>query len=106
MMGAMKNSEEVRTYGDLGPEGAEERQRIGATVKALREARGATPDQLANYVGISRPLLANIEAGRRRLTYRHLPKIAEYLGVPPIAIMRPEDASTAPGVDKREVGAA
>ena len=58
-------TEGTGTYGDLGPEGAEECQRIGATVKALREARGATPDQLANSVGISRPLLANIEAGRR-----------------------------------------
>lgn len=99
-------TENTGTYGDLGPEGAEERQRIGATVKALREARGATPDQLANYVGISRPLLANIEAGRRRLNYRHLPKIAEYLGVPPIAIMWADEDEAAPGVGKQETGAA
>lgn len=86
----MKKSKEHRANGDLGPEGAEERIRVGATIRALRKAVGATPDQVANYAGMSRPLLANVEAGRRRLNYKYLPKIAEYLGVPPIAIMRPE----------------
>lgn len=87
----MKNAEEHRTSGDLGPEDLEERIRIGATLKALRMARGATPDQVANHAGMSRPLYANIEAGRRRLNYKYLPKIAEYLGVPQIAIMWPEN---------------
>lgn len=86
----MKKQQGTGTIGDFGPEDAEERIRIGATIRALREARGATPDQVANYAGMSRPLLANVEAGRRRLNYKYLPKIAEYLGVPPIAIMRPE----------------
>ncbi|ODQ42616.1 helix-turn-helix domain-containing protein [Corynebacterium amycolatum] len=86
----MKKQQGTGTIGDLGPEDAEERIRIGATIRALREALGATPDQVANYAGMSRPLLANVEAGRRRLNYKYLPKIAEYLGVPPIAIMRPE----------------
>lgn len=92
----MKNDEEHRTIGDLGSEDLEERLRVGATLKALRMARGATPDQVANYAGMSRPLLANVEAGRRRLNYKYLPKIAEYLGVPPIAIMRPEPTPTEP----------
>lgn len=92
----MKRQQVTGTNGDLGPEDEEERLRIGATLKALRQARGATPDQVANYAGMSRPLLANVEAGRRRLNYKYLPKIAEYLGVPPIAIMRPEPTPTEP----------
>ena len=94
----MNGRAKTETSSGLGSEDLEERLRIGATLRALREARGATPDQVANAIGISRPLLANVEAGRRRLNYKHLPKIAEYLGVPPIAIMRPEHpAGHAPG---------
>ncbi|MBC6763216.1 MULTISPECIES: helix-turn-helix domain-containing protein [Corynebacterium] len=68
----------------------QERRRVGATVRALREKIGATQDQFANRVGMTRPTLANIEAGRRNLSYKHLPSFAEALGVPPIAIMWPE----------------
>lgn len=87
----MKERQVTGTSGDLGSEDLEERLRIGATLKALRQARGATPDQVANHAGMSRPLYANVEAGRRRLNYKYLPKIAEYLGVPQIAIMWPEN---------------
>lgn len=32
-----------------------ERRRVGATIRALRQKIGATPDQLAHRVGIARP---------------------------------------------------
>lgn len=64
-----------------------ERRRVGATIRALREARGANADQFANKIGISRPYLANIEAGRRGLRAELLPVVADALGVPQIAIM-------------------
>lgn len=75
---------------DRLPGSAEERKRVGATVRALRQARGATIEQFAHRVGISRPLLANIEAGRRNLKAEKLPIFAEALGVPQIAIMWPD----------------
>ena len=72
-----------------------ERKRVGATIRALREARGANADQLANKIGISRPYLANIEAGRRGLRPELLPKVADALGVPQIAIMWTDYNNTA-----------
>lgn len=65
-----------------------ERSRIGATIRQLREMRGYTPDQFANAVGISRPYLSNIEAGRKPLTEILLARIAKELGVGQIVICR------------------
>lgn len=67
-----------------------EMERIGATVKAYREMRGWTPDEFANEIGISRSYLANIEAGRKRLTPVLLSRVASSLKVRQLAIMRPE----------------
>lgn len=67
-----------------------ERQRIGATITELRKKAGWRADQFANAIGISRPYLSNIEAGRKPLTKVLLAKIALALDVPQLAIMRPE----------------
>ena len=65
-----------------------ERARIGATLRQLREMRGFTPDEFANEIGISRPYLANIEAGRKPLTEFLLAKCASTLGVRQIVFVR------------------
>ena len=65
-----------------------ERRRIGATIRVLREARGLKPDQLANSIQISRPYLANIEAGRKPLTPVLLGRVAAALNSPHGAIVR------------------
>ena len=64
-----------------------DRVRVGATVRAIRELRGFKPDEFANELGISRPYLVNIEAGRKKLTNIQLARMAEVLRVPQIAIM-------------------
>lgn len=64
-----------------------ERKRIGATLRYVRESRGMTADQLANALLISRPLLSNIEAGRRGLTPRTLLAACEVLKIPPIVLV-------------------
>ena len=46
---------------------ATEAERVGATLRTIRELRGFTVDELAREIGISRPYLANIEAGRKRV---------------------------------------
>lgn len=63
--------------------------RVGATLKTLRELRGYKPDPFASQVGISRPYLANIEAGRKKLTNVILARAAHALQVEQIAIMTP-----------------
>jgi transcriptional regulator with XRE-family HTH domain len=71
-------------------QGAEvaERTRVGATIRTIREMRGFTPDEFANEIGISRPYLANIEAGRKPLTQVLLARIAAKLDVRQVAIAR------------------
>ena len=73
----------------VSTEEKEERERIGATIRALRESKGFRPDELASRVGISRPYLANIEAGRKPLTKVLAAKLASTLGERQLAIVRP-----------------
>lgn len=63
--------------------------RVGATLRTLRELRGEKPDPFASAIGISRPYLANIEAGRKKLTNIILARAAARLQVEQIAIMLP-----------------
>lgn len=73
-----------------GTSRAEDR-RIGATLRHFRELRGYKPEQFADLLGISRPYLANIEAGRRTLSNVLLARAAEHLRVEQVAIMLPEN---------------
>lgn len=68
-------------------------KRVGATLRALRESQGIGVDDFANRLHISRPYLANIEAGRKRLTPVLLARAAHLLGVPQLAIRAPESES-------------
>lgn len=68
-----------------------EQERIGATLRALRELRGFKPDQFASELGMSRSHLQNIESGRKKLSQVNLARAAELLDVPQIAIMRAEE---------------
>lgn len=63
--------------------------RVGATLRTMRELRGYKPDPFASSIGISRPYLANIEAGRKKLTDIILARAAAALRVDQIAIMLP-----------------
>lgn len=67
----------------------DEWERVGATLRAFRELRGFNPDEFAKKVGISRPYLVNIEAGRKKLTNILLARVADALRVPQVAIMFP-----------------
>lgn len=68
-----------------------EMKRVGSTVRELRELRGVKIDELANAIDISRPYLANIEAGRKRLSAEHCARIAAFLKVRQISILRPDE---------------
>jgi len=66
-------------------------ERVGATVRQLRTTKGVTQDELATAVGFVRhSSIAQIEAGIKPLTDEKLMKVAEFLGVRPIVIRRPE----------------
>lgn len=72
----------------IGADESAERVRIGATIRQLRQMRGFKPDEFANEIVISRPYLANIEAGRKPVTEVLLARISEALGVEQVVIVR------------------
>lgn len=76
----------------IAPAELQERQRVGATLRTLRTTRGWKADEFANRIGISRPYLANIEAGRKPLPDHVLARAAKLLDVEQIAIKHPVQA--------------
>lgn len=65
-----------------------ERRRIGATIRTVRQMRGFKPDEFASEIGVSRPYLANIEAGRKPVTEVLLARMSDALMVEQIALIR------------------
>jgi len=54
---------------------------MAAKLKALRERRGLTQEQLSEKSGVSRTYLARLETGRQDPTLSTLEKLAKALGV-------------------------
>src|SRR5581483_3037042 len=54
---------------------------IGERIRAARQARGMTQEQLADEVGVSRSAVAQWETGRAGQLTGNLSRIAEVLGV-------------------------
>ncbi|MBF6584370.1 helix-turn-helix transcriptional regulator [Nocardia farcinica] len=77
---------------DSAPFPEAEWERVGQTLRTLRELRGFEPTELATMMGISRSYLVRIELGTKRLTDVLLARAATALKVPQKAIMLPGDA--------------
>lgn len=77
-----------------------ERERVGATLRTLRERDGWKLGDFATQLDISYAYLSNIEAGRKRLPDHILARASRLLGCKPIAIKHPNVA-----VDAEEVSA-
>lgn len=60
--------------------------RVGATIRALREAYGLKAEELARLIGKSKPLLTAIERGERTATPEVCKAIAGKLNIPLAAI--------------------
>lgn len=69
---------------ELDPEWA----RMGATLRMHRQTNDVGVQELANILHISYPYLANIEAGRKRLTPGLATRAAAYFKIPRIALVR------------------
>jgi transcriptional regulator with XRE-family HTH domain len=69
--------------------GEAEQLRIGATLRAIREARGLRVGEFAKKLEISHAYLSNIENGRRALPAPMVIRAADLLGIRPIALVRP-----------------
>ena len=77
------------------PELDPELVRVGATIKHFREARGMSQEQLANASMLSRPYIANVEAGRKKASMKAVARISTALAVPQIALIAAPELSAA-----------
>ena len=55
-------------------------KKIGKRLQELRESKGLSQSDLANYLGISQPLLSQIESGNRNLNLSLLDKLCSLYG--------------------------
>jgi transcriptional regulator with XRE-family HTH domain len=63
-----------------------ENVRVGATIRALREAHELTVTELARALGVSHTLISLIESGQKRATMANCREIARIFRVPLAAI--------------------
>jgi transcriptional regulator with XRE-family HTH domain len=69
---------------------------FGKRVRAARQAAHLTQDQLARRLGLSRPSVVNIEAGRQGVYLRFLVPLAEALGCPAASLLPFDDGADRP----------
>lgn len=63
------------------------RASVGRRIRELRQKRGLTQEQLALRSGVTRPILNEVENGKRGLLFERLYDIAEALDVPASELM-------------------
>lgn len=56
-------------------------KRLGNTIRAIRQMRGLTQEQLAERVGLDKSYLGRLENGRRTTTLETIKRIADALNV-------------------------
>jgi transcriptional regulator with XRE-family HTH domain len=61
---------------------------IGSRIAMMRELLDITQTDLASRMTITRPSLANIEAGRQRILVHQIQTIARALGTTPKSLMK------------------
>jgi transcriptional regulator with XRE-family HTH domain len=69
---------------------------FGATVRELREARGWSQELLAEYAGLNRSYVGEIERGAAIASIVTVDKLARAFGVPMAALLRVSSAERAP----------
>jgi transcriptional regulator with XRE-family HTH domain len=65
------------------------RKLVGRNVRAVRQARGMTQEQLAEESGFSQQYISDLERGRRNPTVVSLYELAQALKSTPIELLRP-----------------
>ena len=60
---------------------------VGRNLRAYRQARGLSQEAFADLVGVHRTYMGGLERGERNLTLRSVERIAEQIGVDPLALM-------------------
>ena len=56
-------------------------QTIGKNIKLFREAQSVNQEQLAEFLGVKRPMISYYENGEREIPMPQLEKLANFFGV-------------------------
>ena len=62
---------------------------MGRNLRAYREARGLSQEAFADVLGVHRTYMGGIERGERNLTLKSLERLADRIGLDPVALLRP-----------------
>ena len=81
-------------------------KKIGERLQGLRESKGLSQSDLANYLGISQPLLSQIEKGNRNLNLSLLDKLCALYGCTDSYILCKDDEYKAVNFSFRSKNAA
>lgn len=73
---------------------------IGERLRTARTAAGLSQGQVAKLLGVHRPTISEIEAGRRRVSAEELSQFAEIYGVGTDWILAERDSESDPSDDK------
>jgi transcriptional regulator with XRE-family HTH domain len=66
---------------------------VGRSLRAYREAKGLSQEAFADVLGVHRTYMGGIERGERNLTLKSLERIADKLGLDPLALLQPADSA-------------
>jgi transcriptional regulator with XRE-family HTH domain len=64
---------------------------VGRNLRAYRDARGLSQEAFAEVLGVHRTYMGGIERGERNLTLKSLERIAERIGIEPLALLTSAD---------------
>lgn len=78
---------------------------FGSAVRALREEKNVTQEDLAQRVNLSRTSITNIEKGRQRVLLHQMLEIASALDADPSTLVPPPSAKGDTLADRDDVAA-
>jgi len=81
------------------------RKQIASRLRAAREMAGLSQAQVAKILGLHRPSVSEMEAGRRRVSGEELAKLAEVYSVDMNWLMRAEVAGDSTMDDRAQLAA-
>ena len=70
---------------------------VNENLKAVREKKRVSQQEVADYLGITRQAYSHYEVGRRKPDYETLLKLAEFYGVSVLDLLEAEKAPTVEG---------
>lgn len=62
-------------------------RRVGANLRAYREARGLSQEAFADVVSVHRTYMGGLERGERNITLKSLERIADRIGIDPVSLL-------------------